>query len=158
MIWCDFDQAGAVFIFPLCKLFRSSVLTNIRTQDLERVRHNAGHHKIRRVSCPQVKKLWKSIQNKDLPKSFRGYLWKTLHNAHKIGSYWENIPDWEHRCEPNATDSLKHIMLECEADLIWPLAKEMWELRNPGTWPNMIVRLRELQDTGREAQAQAQRS
>ena len=52
-----------------------------------------------------MKKIWKSIQNKDLAKFFRGFPWKTLHNAHKIGSYWESIPNREHGYEQNAMDS-----------------------------------------------------
>lgn len=94
---------------------------------------------------PSDEKIWKSIQNKDLPRSFRAFLWKTLHNAHKVGGYWENIPNWEQRsicrhCERDATDSMEHIMLECRVtgqELIWNLARELWEKRNPGTWPRM---------------------
>lgn len=94
---------------------------------------------------PSNEKIWKSIQNKDLPRSFRAFLWKTLHHAHKVGEYWEKIPGWEprsicHHCKRDATDSLEHIMLECRVtgqELIWRMAQEVWELRNPGTWPRM---------------------
>ena len=37
-------------------------------------------------------------------------------------------------------NSLEHILLSCEVigqDQIWWLVRETWELRNPGTWPNM---------------------
>ena len=90
---------------------------------------------------PSDKKIWKSIHSKDLPKPFKVFLWKIWHNMHRVGNYWENIPDWEHwsiskSCGLGATDDLEHIMLECKTtgqDLIWRLARELWELRNLNT-------------------------
>ena len=69
---------------------------------------------------PSDQKTWKSIHSKDLLRSFKAFLWKTLHNMHKVGNYWENIPNWEHQlicksCNLGATVNLDHIMLECEA-------------------------------------------
>ena len=68
---------------------------------------------------PPDEKIWKSLQNKDLPRAFWSFLWKVLHNAHKVGEYWENIPNWEHRsvcnqCDDNTTDNLEHIMFSCK--------------------------------------------
>lgn len=58
---------------------------------------------------PSNKKIWKSTQDKDLPRTFRAFLWKTLHSMHKVGDYWENISNWEHRvichhCDQNAME------------------------------------------------------
>lgn len=86
-----------------------------------------------------------SIQDKDLPRAFRAFLWKTLHNAHKIGGYWEYIPNHEHKanCERcGETDDMDHIMLRCPAsgqETIWALAKELWERKHKGKtrWPTM---------------------
>ena len=66
---------------------------------------------------PSNEKIWRPIQSNNLPRLFRAFLWKTLHNTHKVGGYWENVPDWEHQsicehCEQNAMDSIEHIMLK----------------------------------------------
>ena len=84
---------------------------------------------------PPDEKIWKSIHNKDLPKRFRAFLWKALHNAHKVGEHWENIPNWEHRsvckhCKQSVTDNLEHIFFACEVigqKQIWQLVKAIWE-------------------------------
>ena len=43
---------------------------------------------------PTPPQLWKSIRSRDIPKNIRNFLWKCLHNSHKIGSYWTNIPSF----------------------------------------------------------------
>ena len=73
------------------------------------------------------------------------FLWKTLHNTHKVGDYWKNILNWEHRsvcnqCNDNTTDNLEHIMLSCKVtgqEQIWWLVREVQEKRNPDTWQRM---------------------
>ena len=94
---------------------------------------------------PSDGKIWISTQDKDLLRTFRAFLWKMLYSMHKVGEYWENIPNWEHRaicyhCDQNAMDNLEHILFSCKVigqDQVWWLVKETWELRNPRTWPNM---------------------
>ena len=45
-------------------------------------------------ALPSNQKIWKSIHNKDLLRPLKAFLWKALHNTHKVGNYWENIPNW----------------------------------------------------------------
>ena len=93
--------------------------------------------------CPTIE--WENLENKDLPRTFCTFLWKMLYNAHKVGEYWENIPNWEHRsvcnqCDDNSMDNFEHIMLSCRVagqKQIWWLVREVWEKRNPNTWPRM---------------------
>ena len=67
-------------------------------------------------SLPSDRQLWKSIQDKDIPRVFRAFLWKAIHGVHKIGKFWENVPGLEHRAscgDCREEDSLEHIMLRC---------------------------------------------
>ena len=86
-------------------------------------------------NLPSDRQLWESIQNQDLPWMFRAFLWKAMHGVHKLGRFWENIPNFEHRVncrDCGEEDSLKHIMLWCLElghGSVWPLAKAVWVLR-----------------------------
>ncbi len=60
-----------------------------------------------------------------------------IHDTNKIGLYWERIPNYEQRsrCQKcdGITESLEHIMTECEASgqkIIWKLAAETLASRN----------------------------
>ncbi|KAF8150962.1 hypothetical protein B0H34DRAFT_621600, partial [Crassisporium funariophilum] len=82
-------------------------------------------------TSPSHDQIWKSIRNKDITPKIRNYMWKTLHNAHKVGPYWRNIPTLEHRanCHVCHTDeTMHHILTECKAsgqEIIWTLAKSL---------------------------------
>ena len=96
-------------------------------------------------SLPSDEVIWRSIQDKDIPRSCWTFLWKALHNAHKVGSYWERITGHEHRSlchECGGTDNLEHIMLTCthsEQEKVWGLAKELWKKKTKEkiAWPTM---------------------
>ena len=96
-------------------------------------------------SLPSDRQLWESIQDKDLPRTFRAFLWKAMHSVHKLGSFWENILGLKHRAscrDCGEEDGLEHIMLQCPKSghgTIWPLAKVIWNKkrnRSP-VWPEM---------------------
>ena len=84
--------------------------------------------------------IWKSIRNKDITRKIREFLWKSMHNAHKCGKFWNNIPGLEQRATCpvcNEEESMEHILLECNAPgqkIIWKLTKELW-LKKHDTWP-----------------------
>lgn len=90
-------------------------------------------------TLPTDQKISKSLQNKDIPRTFRAF----LHNTHIAGEFRDNIPNWEHRlicrhCDQNTMENLEHILLTCKVpgqSQIWQLAKEL--VRNPNTWPTM---------------------
>lgn len=66
-------------------------------------------------------------------------MWKTMHNAYKVGAYWNNIPNFEQRslcpiC--NEEESLEHILTDCqsqECKCIWELTRAIW-LRKHNCW------------------------
>ena len=60
-----------------------------------------------------------------------------MHNMHKCGKFWNNIPGLEQRaicpmCKKE--EFMEHIPLECEAQgqkIIWNLTKELWLKKPP---------------------------
>jgi exonuclease III len=85
---------------------------------------------------PTDSQIWKSIRDRDIPKSIRGFLWKSIHNAYKIGSFWAKIPEYEQRancCLCNEIENMDHILIDCPKSLpikiIWNLAKRLWEMK-----------------------------
>lgn len=91
---------------------------------------------------PNDERIWKSTTNKDIRRPIRTYLWKLLHRAYKIGRYWRNIPEWEHRekCQVcGEEESMEHILLKCEEPgrkLVWELAEKLWKMKN-NSWPKL---------------------
>ncbi|KAI0324041.1 hypothetical protein GY45DRAFT_1397284 [Cubamyces sp. BRFM 1775] len=85
--------------------------------------------------------LWKSLYAKDLRRTMRDFWWLAMHDALRIGSYWENIPGYEQRarcshCE--VTESLEHIWMDCAAPgqtVLWALAQYVLKRRG-ATLPN----------------------
>ncbi|KAG1837674.1 hypothetical protein C8R48DRAFT_751614 [Suillus tomentosus] len=103
------------------------------------------HHATREISLgtPTEAQIWRSIRDKDLPKSIRGFLWKNLHGAYRLGEFWQNIPNFEQRGTCNLcreVESMEHILTECENSparkIIWKLAEELWKKREKD-WPDV---------------------
>ncbi|KAJ7836739.1 ribonuclease H-like protein [Mycena leptocephala] len=91
-----------------------------------------------RIPAPAV--IWKSIRHKDFSRQLRNFLWKCMHDAHRIGKFWKHIPDSEDRgiCQfCGETEDLEHILLKCERpgqQLVWDLAEKLWLKKHP-VWP-----------------------
>ena len=74
---------------------------------------------------------------------FRTFLWKSLHNTHKIGNYWDNIENYSHHglcTKCRVTENLEHILLECDIPgqrVVWKNVKELW-LKKHENWPEPI--------------------
>ncbi|KAI0659856.1 hypothetical protein C8Q70DRAFT_981825 [Cubamyces menziesii] len=70
--------------------------------------------------------LWKSLRRDPMQPKTRDFIWKSLHNAYKIGKFWSPIPGYEQRakCARCGTDEdMNHILVECTA----PGQRELWE-------------------------------
>ncbi|KAG1848868.1 hypothetical protein F4604DRAFT_1687575 [Suillus subluteus] len=69
-------------------------------------------------SPPTPEIIWKSIRDKDIPRSIRGFLWKCLHNVYKIGDHWSKIlPNFENRSKCGLCgeeEMMEHIIFECD--------------------------------------------
>ncbi|KAH9848340.1 hypothetical protein C2E23DRAFT_871291 [Lenzites betulinus] len=75
--------------------------------------------------CPTEAAVWKAILKPEFRRGIRDFWWKALHGSHRVGAYWENIPEYEVRavCPVcGVLDSLDHILLECDA----PGQGEVW--------------------------------
>ncbi|EPS94647.1 hypothetical protein FOMPIDRAFT_1079638, partial [Fomitopsis schrenkii] len=76
--------------------------------------------------------IWRGIKNKDLRRPVTDFLWKGIHEAHRIGKFWMKIPGHEDRARCthcHEQDSLGHILLECSATgqaSVWKLARAAW--------------------------------
>ncbi|KAJ7222341.1 hypothetical protein GGX14DRAFT_352764, partial [Mycena pura] len=88
--------------------------------------------------------IWASVNAKDFLPRPAQFLWKSVHNAHKIGSYWTHIS----KCEERATcwdceelEDLDHILVQCKSSgraLIWTAARTLWQERAT-TWPDVSL-------------------
>ncbi|KAH9833541.1 uncharacterized protein C8Q71DRAFT_823758 [Rhodofomes roseus] len=77
--------------------------------------------------------IWKGVRHVDIRNQIKDFLWKTLHNAHRCGSFWLNIPGYEERARCSwcgQTESIEHILTECTAPgqmTIWNMTRSLWE-------------------------------
>ncbi|KIM81883.1 hypothetical protein PILCRDRAFT_71572 [Piloderma croceum F 1598] len=86
--------------------------------------------------------IWNSSKNKDFSKSFRTFLWRTIHRTQKIGTYWLNITNFEqrgicHRCD--VIEDIEHIIFSCDIPgqaIIWSATKDLWA-RKHNYWPGI---------------------
>ncbi|KAJ7779935.1 hypothetical protein B0H16DRAFT_1300123, partial [Mycena metata] len=88
----------------------------------------------------------KSIRHKDISRNIRNFFWKSMHSAHRVGKYWEHIPECGDRANClhcGAEESLQHILLECSSpgqSEIWKLAEKFWKQKY-SEWPEMSMGL-----------------
>jgi ribonuclease HI len=104
---------------------------------LELVRKAAEDNFGRYVSDTDI---WRAVHVKDLLPRTAQFLWKGLHNAHRIGNYWVHIPECEDRAickECDETEDLTHILVGCKSpgrESIWKAAETLW-LEKEDRWP-----------------------
>ncbi|KAJ7903143.1 hypothetical protein B0H13DRAFT_2233955 [Mycena leptocephala] len=65
---------------------------------------------------PTPSSIWNKARLKDISPRIRGFLWRSIHGANRIGKYWTHIPECGDRA--NCThcgeeESLEHILLSC---------------------------------------------
>ncbi|KAJ6611807.1 hypothetical protein B0H10DRAFT_1653032, partial [Mycena sp. CBHHK59/15] len=111
------------------------------TKNLEAVRLAVYNTFDCRVIDTQI---WRSMSVKDFLPRTAQFLWKSIHNAHRIGTYWTHIPECKDRavckdCE--VTEDLEHILIGCESpgqEVIWRAAKTLW-LEKESEWPEVSL-------------------
>ncbi|KAI0656077.1 ribonuclease H-like protein, partial [Cubamyces menziesii] len=75
--------------------------------------------------------LWVSLRNEAIEKRARDFIWRILHGAHHIGSFWSNIPGYEGRAtcaKCGTTEDMDHILTKCMAvgqAHLWRLTRVM---------------------------------
>jgi hypothetical protein len=92
---------------------------------------------------PSDAQIWRSLRNHDTPRGIRNFLWKILHNSYKIGDYWQQMQNYEHRGKCHLCgelETMEHILLECEESpaktIIWQQTEKLWCCRDP-EWPTI---------------------
>ena len=85
------------------------------------------------------KAIWNHIRKTPIRPKIQQFFFKTLHEAHKIGRFWLNIPTLEERCfcqTCNDDETMEHILTTCEhpaRKLIWNSAEKLWP-HGEDTW------------------------
>jgi ribonuclease HI len=116
----QFDVQGA----KLSKLTQAIAYRGIRERDKKRERNttNLNLEKIRgdlltySGDTESDETIWKLIRTPPIRLKIQQFFYKTIHGTQKIGRYWLNIPEYEHRalcnnCEDDET--MNHILVEC---------------------------------------------
>ncbi|KAF6759424.1 hypothetical protein DFP72DRAFT_757453, partial [Ephemerocybe angulata] len=84
---------------------------------------------------PTQEAVWQSLNRQEaLSKKSSAFLWKAIHEAHKVGKYWEHtgVRDTHMPCElcDSPVESIEHILLECKASgqqEVWKQVRELWK-------------------------------
>src|SRR5882762_2135275 len=71
----------------------------------QKVRQGATHnlaitrHAVKEITghFPDNCDVWKLTRHCDFSKTYHTFIWKSIHNTHKIGYYWTNIDNYGHR-------------------------------------------------------------
>ncbi|KAI9058609.1 hypothetical protein FKP32DRAFT_1614488 [Trametes sanguinea] len=72
-----------------------------------------------------------AIRHTDTRRELRDFWWRTLHGAQRVGTYWDNIPGYEHRalCQHcQVPETMEHILVDCAApgrQHVWDLARTL---------------------------------
>ncbi|KAJ7078803.1 hypothetical protein C8R44DRAFT_654405, partial [Mycena epipterygia] len=88
--------------------------------------------------------IWKAVAGRDFLPRTAQFLWKGIHNAHRIGKYWTHIPECEDRAECqccHTMEDLEHILLKCDSPgqaIIWRAAEVLWLEKEP-EWPEVTL-------------------
>jgi ribonuclease HI len=84
--------------------------------------------------------IWKAVSTKDFLPRTAQFLWKSIHNAHRIGKYWTHIPECEDHAicsgRDGVTEDLDHILLKCASpgqEIVWRAAESLWREKE-GDW------------------------
>ena len=90
--------------------------------------------------------IWRSLRKKTIRPRVQQFIYKALHGAYKIGSFWSNIPGYEDRGQCprcHITENMDHILTSCTAEpvnTIWSLTRETWP-HEPELWPDANIGL-----------------
>ncbi|KAJ7835765.1 hypothetical protein B0H13DRAFT_2240059 [Mycena leptocephala] len=108
------------------------VSTRTSTQkNLDLVRKSVVESFKKHVSDSEI---WMAARGKDILPRTAQFLWKSMHNSHKVGHYWTHIPECEERavCQLCGTEEdLEHILLK-EVKSIWAKKSDKWPILSLG--------------------------
>jgi exonuclease III len=99
--------------------------------------------------APETEQIWKSVRNRDFSRAQRTFKWRAMHNAYKVGAYWNTIPNYEERARCpvcGGEESIEHILLQCTSPTrkaIKDAERDLWKSRTKTAFPldNLGTRL-----------------
>jgi len=118
-------------------------------QTQKRIEDTCKEHKRKTKNKITSKDIWTGIKNKRIPFKVKDFIWKLIHNCHKVGDWFKKIPNWQDKatCEYGEIETMNYILVECEKNKsIWQEAEKIWKENNKDfKWirPNVEV-IREL--------------
>jgi hypothetical protein len=90
--------------------------------------------------------IWEKSQHPDIRKPIQNFLYRALHHSLRIGGFWDNIKNYEHRAHcmlcSDDTESLEHVLLTCrspERTTIWRTTANIWLVTTFGPWPDITI-------------------
>ncbi|EJD44759.1 hypothetical protein AURDEDRAFT_64984, partial [Auricularia subglabra TFB-10046 SS5] len=138
----DFDSPGIQLKGLNQKLATAHIRANkasktpprrLATVNLDRARESVAETRAKKL---MDRALWQSLQRAEFSREIRVFMWKSMHEGHKIGDYWIRMDNetYQNRgyctiCGHDVPETLEHILLECNdpaREKIWNLAKELW--------------------------------
>ncbi|KAH9840759.1 uncharacterized protein C8Q71DRAFT_829641 [Rhodofomes roseus] len=138
-----FDLTGAKLSTLTQAIAYRGIRDRLRLQDRPRtagqVQRTTDNSKGPGLRAATTAELWTSIRHKDFHRKIVDFLWKGMHEAHKIGPFWAHISGYEERADCptcGCRETLRHILTECTATgqaLIWKLTQNAWRRRSK-TW------------------------
>ena len=142
----EFDLQGAKLSTLTQSIAYQGILQNKNTPDRTSTSRNLRMTRVALAiythSLETDETLWNNLRHKDIRTKIRQFLYKAMHGTQKIGDFWKDINNFEHRQSCGTcgeTESMSHILVSCYATptrLIWDIAKHYW----PGTryeWPEI---------------------
>jgi ribonuclease HI len=88
--------------------------------------------------------IWKSTDSKDFLPRVTQFLWRGIHNSHRVGKYWTHIPECDDRAickDCGELEDLDHILTRCTSpgqELVWRAAETLWRERET-EWPSVSL-------------------
>ncbi|KAJ7203487.1 ribonuclease H-like protein [Mycena haematopus] len=88
--------------------------------------------------------VWRAVAVKEILPKVAQFLWKGLHNAHRIGKFWTHIPECGDRAicqECGVIEDMEHILVKCTSpgqETVWRAAEKLWHEKETH-WPTVSL-------------------
>jgi len=96
----------------------------------KRIEDTCKEHKRKTRNRITSKDIWDGIKNKKILFRIKDFIWKLIHNRHKVGNWFKRIPNWQDKAiyECEEIETMDHILTECKLNKskdIWQEAKKI---------------------------------
>lgn len=94
--------------------------------------------------------IWTAIRHADLRRPVADFIWRTMHDAIRCGSFWLKIQGKEGRATCSVCDeleSIEHILFHCKApgqSQVWASAAGLWKRKSDSWRPPSLLDIQTL--------------